>query len=126
MAMRVVSAYRTISSEAVCVIPGMIPIGITLAEDSECYKRKGTRLIRKVVKAESMAKWQQKWNTAENGRWTQRLIPVFSTWLNRKRGEVHLTKFISGQYLQRFGQATSPLCPECRNVKETSKHVVFD
>ncbi|XP_065078345.1 uncharacterized protein LOC135701463 [Ochlerotatus camptorhynchus] len=34
MAMRVVSAYRTISSEAVCVIAGMIPIGITLAEDS--------------------------------------------------------------------------------------------
>ncbi|XP_065093100.1 uncharacterized protein LOC135713796 [Ochlerotatus camptorhynchus] len=38
MAMRVVSAYRTISSEAVCVIAGMIPIGITLEEDSECYR----------------------------------------------------------------------------------------
>ncbi|XP_065081181.1 uncharacterized protein LOC135703783 [Ochlerotatus camptorhynchus] len=37
MAMRVVSAYRTISTEAVCVIAGMIPIVITLAEDTECY-----------------------------------------------------------------------------------------
>ncbi|XP_065084791.1 uncharacterized protein LOC135707001 [Ochlerotatus camptorhynchus] len=62
MAMRIVSAYRTISSEAVCVIAGMIPINITLVEDSECYRHNN----RKVVKAESLAKRQQEWNTAEN------------------------------------------------------------
>ncbi|XP_058816491.1 uncharacterized protein LOC131679768 [Topomyia yanbarensis] len=35
MAMRVASAYMTISLEAVCVIAGMIPIGIILVEDNE-------------------------------------------------------------------------------------------
>ncbi|XP_065087175.1 uncharacterized protein LOC135708923 [Ochlerotatus camptorhynchus] len=41
MAMRVGSAYRTISSEAVCVFAGMIPVGIALAEESECYTTGG-------------------------------------------------------------------------------------
>ncbi|XP_065091473.1 uncharacterized protein LOC135712450 [Ochlerotatus camptorhynchus] len=133
MAMRVVSAYRTISSEAVCVIAGMIPIGITLAEDSECYRQREAGRVRKVVRVESLAKWQQEWNTTENGRWTHRLIPILSTWVNRKHGEVnfHLTQFLSGhgcfrKYLHRFGHAASPLCPECGNVDETPEHVVFD
>ncbi|XP_053691475.1 uncharacterized protein LOC128739991 [Sabethes cyaneus] len=68
IAIRVATAYRTISSEAACVIAGMIPIFITLAEDSECYRRNGTRGIRKRMRAESIAKWQQEWNTATNGR----------------------------------------------------------
>ncbi|XP_065082559.1 uncharacterized protein LOC135704946 [Ochlerotatus camptorhynchus] len=47
MAMRVVSAYRTISLEEVCFITGMIPIGITLAEGSECYRRKEAARVQK-------------------------------------------------------------------------------
>lgn len=132
MAMRVASAYRTISSEAVCVIVGMIPIDIILVEDSECYRRKETRGIRKMMRAESMARWQQEWDETQNGRWTHRLIPTLSAWVNRKHGEVnfYLTQFLSGhgcfrQYLHRFGHATSPLCPECRNEEETAEHVMF-
>lgn len=37
---RVVSVYSIISSEAVFVISEMMPIGITLAGDKECCKRK--------------------------------------------------------------------------------------
>ena len=133
MAMRVASAYRTISSEAVCVIAGMIPICITLAEDIECYGRRGTRGVRKLVRVESMTKWQQEWNNAENGRWTHRLIPNVASWVNRKHGEInfHLTQFLSGhgcfrKYLHRCGHAASPFCPECENVDETPEHVVFE
>lgn len=132
IAVRVASAYRTISSEAVCVIAGMIPIGITLAEDEECYQRRETSGVRKIVRVESMAKWQQEWDSAENGRWTYRLIPNLSTWVNRKHGEVtfFLTQFLSGhgcfrQYLHRFGHAATPVCPECEDVEETAEHVVF-
>jgi RNA binding protein fox-1 len=53
MAMRVASAYRTISLEAVCLIAGMIPICITLEEDIECYERRTTSQVRTV----SIAKW---------------------------------------------------------------------
>ncbi|XP_065091272.1 uncharacterized protein LOC135712241 [Ochlerotatus camptorhynchus] len=55
---------RTISLEAVCyrVIAGMVSIGITLAEDSECYMRREAGRVRKVVKVGSLAMWQQEWN----------------------------------------------------------------
>ncbi|XP_053687170.1 uncharacterized protein LOC128736707 [Sabethes cyaneus] len=56
MAIRVVSAYRTILSEAACVIARMIPIDIILMEDYECYRQKEVRGIRKLMRAESMAK----------------------------------------------------------------------
>lgn len=80
-----------------------------------------------------MFKWQQEWDNAENGRWTHRLIPNVSTWVNREHGEVnfYLTQFLSGhgcfrQYLHRCGHAASPFCPACANVEETPEHVVFD
>lgn len=132
MAMRVASAYRTISSEAVGVIAGMIPIGITLEEDTVRYTRRGTRGIREAAKAESLARWQREWDTTEKGRWTHRLIPSVSTWVSRRHGEVtfHLTQFLSGhgcfrKYLHRFGHAESPLCPDCVDCEETPEHVVF-
>ena len=54
MAMRVASAYRTISSDAVCVIAGMILICIALEEDTACYMQRSTRGIRKTIRAETM------------------------------------------------------------------------
>lgn len=66
--MRAMSAYRTISAEAVFVIARMIPIGIILMTDNECYKRKGIRGVQKIVRTVSIPKWQQEWNTDENGR----------------------------------------------------------
>ncbi|XP_058839398.1 uncharacterized protein LOC131694895 [Topomyia yanbarensis] len=62
MAMRVTSAYRTISSEA-----GMFPIGIIVVEDNECYKRKGIWGIRKTMRADSMAKCQYDWVSTHTG-----------------------------------------------------------
>ncbi|XP_058456515.1 uncharacterized protein LOC131433917 [Malaya genurostris] len=94
MAMRVSSAYRTISSETVCVIAGMIPICITLKEDIECYQQRDTRNARKIVRIRSMARWQLEWDETETGRWTHRLIPNLSTWVDRKHGE-----FLSGHGL---------------------------
>ncbi|XP_062535228.1 uncharacterized protein LOC134204423 [Armigeres subalbatus] len=68
MAIRVASAYRTISSEAVCVIAGMVPICISLAEDIECYHRKDTRNVRKMERTRSMERWQHEWDSTDNGR----------------------------------------------------------
>lgn len=133
MAMRVASAYRTISSEAVCVIAGMVPIGYVLEEDKECYEASSTRGARKIARADTMVKWQREWDTAEKGRWTYRLIPNLAKWVSRSHGEVnfHLTQFLSGhgcfkKYLHRFGHAESPLCAECPVVEESPEHVIFE
>uniref|UniRef100_A0A2M4ADW9 Putative waldo-6 aae n=1 Tax=Anopheles triannulatus TaxID=58253 RepID=A0A2M4ADW9_9DIPT len=134
MAMRVISAYRTISSEAACVIAGMIPIGIILAEDRECSRRRGIIGVREVARRESIVRWQNQWDQATDGRWTYRLIPDLGLWISRRHGEVDffLTQFLSGHgcyrsYLHRFGHAGSPACPECGDgVSETPEHVVFE
>ncbi|XP_065078100.1 uncharacterized protein LOC135701287 [Ochlerotatus camptorhynchus] len=84
IAMRVGSAYRTISSEAVCVIAGIIPVSIALAEDSECYRWRDAGRVRKVVRAESLAKWQHEWNTAEN-------VPVWPRLLQEVPASVYET-----------------------------------
>ncbi|XP_053686832.1 uncharacterized protein LOC128736381 [Sabethes cyaneus] len=73
MVVRVASAYRTISSEAVCVIAGVIPISIMLVEDNDCCGRRNTRGARKLAREKSLSKWQQEWDRAENDRWTHRL-----------------------------------------------------
>ncbi|XP_053686859.1 uncharacterized protein LOC128736402 [Sabethes cyaneus] len=56
MAVRVANAYRTTSSEAVCIIAGMIPIGIILVEDNAYYGRRNTRGTRKLTREESLSK----------------------------------------------------------------------
>ncbi|XP_058466317.1 uncharacterized protein LOC131439391 [Malaya genurostris] len=87
MAMRVVSAYRTIWPEAVCVIAWMMPVNIILEEDVECYRRRNTRNEKAAARTDSLAKWKQQWDKAVNGRWTHRLIPNVSAWVDRKHGE---------------------------------------
>lgn len=135
--MRVTSAYRTISLDAVCVIAGMTPITNPISEDSQCYRGRtgnaqGTRQVRKQMKLESMRRWQEEWDASDKGRWTYQLIPNIEAWVNRKHGEVNfdLTQFLSGhgcfrKYLHRFGHAGSPFCPTCDHIEETPEHVVF-
>lgn len=132
MSMRVCSAFRTISSDAVNVIAGMIPISILLTEDTECYTRRSVGETRSTLRVVSMLKWQREWDAAVKGRWTHRLIPCIRTWMDRGHGEVNffLTQFLSGhgyfkQYLHRFGFAESPLCPECADTLETPEHVLL-
>ena len=64
MCLRVASAYRTISYEAVCVIAGMMPIDILLEEDVECYNERDSVQVRRVKRAASLLKWQSTWDTA--------------------------------------------------------------
>ncbi|XP_062554637.1 LOW QUALITY PROTEIN: uncharacterized protein LOC134219787 [Armigeres subalbatus] len=90
MAMRVASAYRTISMDAVCAIVGMTPINILLEEDCECYRLRGTVGARMIARADSMRKWQLAWDSSSKGRWTYRLIPNLSLWVDRKHGEIKL------------------------------------
>lgn len=133
MCLRVASAYRTVSKEAVCIIAGMTPIGLIIKEDVQCFNQRGTRGVRDTCKEETLRSWQQEWDNSTKGRWTHRLIPNVSDWYGRSHGEVnfHLTQFLSGhgcyrQYLHRFGHSESPACPNCAGVEETAEHVVFD
>lgn len=133
MCLRVASAYRTVSAEAACVIANMIPIGLLVLEDTHCYLHKGASGIRGLARNTTMGRWQEDWDNSVKSRWTHRLIPNVTVWVNRKYGEInfHLTQVLSGhgcfrQYLHRFGHASSPNCPNCEGTAETPEHVIFD
>ncbi|XP_062534919.1 uncharacterized protein LOC134204106 [Armigeres subalbatus] len=131
--MRVARANRTISMDAVCAIVGMTPINILLEEDCECYRLRGTVGARMIARDDSMRKWQLAWDSISKGRWTYRLIPNLSLWLDRKHGDVNffLTQFLLDhgcfrKYLHRFGHAGSLLYQTCPSCEETPEHVFFD
>ena len=138
IALRVCSAFRTASTEAVCVIAGMIPIDLLASEAHWLYeKRKANPAevnadFRKAIRRELCGKWQQRWDNSDKGRWTHTLIPCIEKWVNRKHGELnyHLTQFLTGhggyrKYLHRFELDESPNCPECGATLEDPEHVMF-
>lgn len=136
-ALRVASAFRTISEEAVCVISGTLPLRVLAEERRTLYQRKrSTTLSAEEIRTEerqtSISRWQQQWDAAVKGRWTHRLIPRIDVWLNRSHGEVnyYLTQMLSGHgcfraYLHRFKHDDSPECPSCPGVTEDAEHVFF-
>ena len=77
-AVRVASAYRTISYDAVCVIAGMIPIRLVILEDCKCYESRSrtlTKSDRSEHRGKTIQDWQVEWDNSGKGRWTHRLIP---------------------------------------------------
>ncbi|GBP65563.1 Retrovirus-related Pol polyprotein from type-1 retrotransposable element R1 2 [Eumeta japonica] len=137
-ALRVASAFRTISEEAVCFISGTLPLRVRAEERRTLYQqRKTTTLSAQELRTEerqhSILLWQLQWDAAKKDRWTHRLIPRIDVWLNRSHGEVnyYLTQMLSGHgcfraYLHRFKHDNSPECPSCPGVIENAEHVFFE
>lgn len=136
-ALRVASAFRTVSEDAVCVIAGMLPPEILAKERRSLYRLKGTTIEtpeeqRVEERRKGIDQWQMLWDASTKGRWTHRLIPQVDVWLNRKHGEVnyYLTQLLSGHgcfraYLYRFKHDDSPECPTCKGVNEDAEHAFF-
>ena len=113
-ALRIVSAYRTVSTSAVLVLASVTPIDLLAEERQETFqlRRKLTctdlqeiarakEAIRKDGRHRLVEKWQMRWHGEPTGRWTYRVIPELATWLKRKHGEVgfYLSQALSGHGL---------------------------
>ena len=133
-AIRVSSAFRTVSSDAANVIAGMMPVDIAAGEAKRLFTAKQieatTKEDKRRERAASMQAWQESWDSSQKGRWTHRLIPNIEKWTTRKHGELnyHLTQFLTGhggyrQYLHRVGHDDSPLCPTCGEAEDV-EHVM--
>ncbi|XP_015121293.1 uncharacterized protein LOC107044061 [Diachasma alloeum] len=71
-ALRVASAFRTVSNDAVCVIAGMMPIEVLAEERRSLFQQKGeTSLSPTEIQAEarrkSIERWQLRWSTSLKG-----------------------------------------------------------
>lgn len=135
-ALRVTSAYRTVSASAVSLIAGMTPIDIYAQERRKIWKirlNQNDSSTIEEVKEETLTLWQSRWSADTTGRWTARLIPSIRTWLNRKCGEVnyYLTQMISGhgyfrKYLHRMEKCNTPFCLyETTDVIDDAEHTFF-
>ncbi|KAI8122634.1 Retrovirus-related Pol polyprotein from type-1 retrotransposable element R1 [Lucilia cuprina] len=120
-ALRVCSAYRTVSDEAAFVIAGLIPVDLLAAEIGSIHMDNITKIG---ARSKTLESWQRRWSATTKGRWTYTLIPNPNKWLGRKHGHVeyHTTQFFSGHgayihYLHRFGLTESPLFPICHDLE---------
>lgn len=136
-ALRVTSAYRTVSGTAVLLIAGMIPIDIYAQERRKIFKLKTSQSHHseiETIKQESITLWQERWNVATDGRWTAKLIPSVTTWLNRKCGDVnfYITQMLTGhgyfrKYLCLMRKCETPYCLyEESEATDTAEHTFFE
>jgi hypothetical protein len=134
-ALRVASAYRTVSEAAILVIAGCIPIHLLAKERKAIYTRK-SETSRKTASLEERCRtleiWQEAWERETKGRWTARLIKQVGPWLERTHGEVgyYLTQFLSGHgyfrsYLFRMRKVTSAECLYCPGSIDDVEHTFF-
>ncbi|XP_054272570.1 UDP-glycosyltransferase UGT5-like [Macrosteles quadrilineatus] len=114
-ALRVASAYRTVSEPAVLVIAGVIPVKLLAVERKAIYRRRGEDEARTEERTRTYQLWQEGWEQETRGLWTRRLIQQVQPWVDRRYGEVdfYLTQFLTGHgffrsYLFRMGKAVSP------------------
>jgi len=136
MAVRIARAYRTISTAAVMVIAGLIPVHLLAWERVQRYNRKHEPDPSRVymeIHSEVLRKWQVQWDNEKNGRWTWRMIKNINAWTSRKHGVVdfHMTQFLSnhgcfGEYLNRIGKVDVTSCVDCQEAIDDAEHVFFN
>lgn len=131
MCLRVISAYCTVSRDAVGVIAGIAPIDLMAKERKRVYQERKNQ-HRPPADEDTMAEWQGRWQERNMDKWTYRFIPDIKRWTNRRHGEVnlHLTQALSGhgcfaEYLNRFGKLDSPECWYCGYHYDDAFHTVF-
>ena len=123
-ALRISSAYRTVST----VIAGITPIDTKVQEKTAVFNK---QIPKTEAREMSIGKWQTRWNKEINGAWTRRLIPNIKPWVLRRYGETN--HFISqalsdygcfGNYLRLIGKQDTAIC-WYYNEEYTPKHTLF-
>lgn len=135
-ALRITSAYRTVSEPAVLVIAGVTPIDLLAAQRKYVYEKKAELGIEAATaegKALTQRKWQERWESDNRGRWTAQLIGNVDMWSNRKHGEVnfYVTQFLTGHgyfnaYLHKMGKTRNSHCQYGDSTSDDVFHTVFE
>lgn len=134
-ALRVASAYRTVSEPAALVVAGVIPIKLMAQERRQVYQEKKMRGEADTAEARqnTMRHWQECWERESRGRWTARLVGNLGEWSGRKFGEVnfYLTQLLTDHgyfraYLHRMGKVGSAACQYGDSDTDDAKHTFFE
>lgn len=134
IALRTAMAYRTVSTQAILVVAGMLPAHLLANERQRNYKRmrKGEPGDDVAERERSFDIWQEEWGITTKGRWTWRLVKDVRQWTKRKHGECnfHLTQMLTGHgcfghYLHRFKKRLDPRCVDCGAAVDDAEHTIF-
>ncbi|KAJ3616517.1 hypothetical protein MTP99_019814, partial [Tenebrio molitor] len=115
--LRIASAYKTTSAEAIQVITGVLPVDLQVRRLNLLYR---TARARSEVDEALLCEWQRRWVSGEKAAWTRTLIPDISMWVKKKHGELdyHLTQALTGHgcfaaFLHRIGKEQDDRCWYC-------------
>ncbi|KAL4148054.1 hypothetical protein QTP88_002358 [Uroleucon formosanum] len=132
IALRVASAYRSVSADAFLVIADIPPFDLLAKERLDSFNHKHTGTQCDVDRTKLLDGWQARWEASTKGRWTYQLISDLRTWFRRSFGETnfHLTQALSGHgcfssYLHRIGKLASPACWYCDGPTDDAHHTLF-
>lgn len=145
-ALRVVRAYRTVSTDAALLIAGIPPGDLLALERARVTRRVRDEdnttpapQIKKEERALTICAWQKRWarvpedNAGQTARWTRRLLPNVGRWVRRRGGldvTYHLSQALTGHgcfnyYLARIGRINDPSCLYCGDPADTAEHTLF-
>jgi len=137
IALRVISAYRTVSGDAAAILSGLLPGDILAGSYRETYlalrrarevnpelTARARTEIRKRERRLAVETWRARLVDRAEGssgaRVRDALTPVLAEWLEGVRGgpNFRVTQLITGhgsfgEYLHRIGRVESPACPHC-------------
>lgn len=136
-ALRITSAYRTVSDAAVFVIAGIIPVDLKILERMNIWRKKQANTLDEgdedEIRQGTLQAWQTRWSAERKARWTAKLLPLLGNWLGRKNGEVdyYLTQMLTGhgyfrKYLYTIGKCRTPYCLyEIEDTIDDAEHTFF-
>ena len=138
-AVRCVSAYRTVSTDALCILARTPSIELLAEERAVVFEaKKKTRTIRQALRVKQearrslLAKWKERLTQTGKGEWTRVLIGDLDQWMDRDHGQLnfHLTQMMSGhgcfnKYLHKMGKVEQPSCSHCQERNDGPQHTIF-
>lgn len=133
MLLRIASAYRTVSNEALQVLTGFPPIDLMVIEKKRIHE---TALghsveVRREQRNNTVMDWNARWTGGAKAQWTRQLIPELTDWTrcSHKSMDFHITQCFTqhgsfGVYLKKMGKTDQDSCRYCDEV-DTAEHTLF-
>lgn len=137
MTLRVASAYRTVSTLALCAVTGTPPVRWLVQERCDVHRmrQQGVAVADAKTRAKEamMRAWQEEWASSTKGDWTRKIIPNVIEWKRRRHGRLnfHVTQALTGHgcfnaYLWKFKRASSASCTSCGELWDDVEHTLFN
>lgn len=145
-ALRVIGAYRTVSSDAACLLARLPPLDLARARKRTFERVAGLRLglewslerereIHKQEEALVLTQWRAylSGRSIAGVRTRDAILPSFTEWISRKWGclSFHMTQIMTGHrcfgtYLRRIGKAETDRCAFCTLDIDSAEHTLSE